>query len=83
MWPEMTLSVVELKTRSGDRLVARVPSHHGHAKSPMSDADLEEKFRDLAKDYLTPKQTRTLLDLIWNIERVEDIGQLVQEIQLL
>ncbi|MGE3540060.1 MAG: MmgE/PrpD family protein [Candidatus Tectimicrobiota bacterium] len=76
--PEAMLSQVEVITASGGRYVATVPYHRGHYKNPMSDQEVEAKFRALARDVLSPRQTDTLLDSLWHLEQVEDIGQVIR-----
>ena len=76
--PEAMLCNVEVVTSSGERhRSANVPYHRGHWKNPMSEVELEEKFRSLSRDHLTRGQTESILDLLWNLEQVEDIGQVI------
>ena len=76
--PEAMLSTVEVVTTSGERYSSpEVPYHRGHWKNPMTEQELEEKFRTLARDTLTPTQIDTLLDRLWNLEQVDDIGQVI------
>ena len=37
-----------------------------------------EKFRSLAKDLLSPDQTEQLLNQLWKLEQVEDIGEVLR-----
>ena len=76
--PEAMLCDVEVVTRSGDRYTAEVPYHKGHYKNPMTDAEVEAKFRSLAQDLLSPNQTDALLEKLWNLEEVEDIGEVLR-----
>ena len=46
--------------------------------NPMSDAEVEQKFRSLAKDLLTPEQTDALLEKLWHLEAVDDIGEVLR-----
>src|SRR5262249_16221922 len=48
--PEAMLSVVEVVTGSGTRVIATVPYHRGHWKNPMTDGEIEAKFRGLARE---------------------------------
>lgn len=76
--PEAMLSTVEVVTTSGDRYSSpEVPYHRGHWKNPMTEQELEDKFRSLARNVLTPSQTDALLDRLWNLEQVDDIGQVI------
>src|SRR5215510_9396163 len=76
--PEAMLSIVDVTTTSGQHYTAEVPYHRGHYKNPMSDQEIEAKFRTLAQDLLTPAQSNALLDRLWHLEQVEDIGQVIR-----
>jgi hypothetical protein len=43
----------------------RIEYHRGHWKNPMMDAEVEEKFRSLAKKQLRPTQADDLLWQLW------------------
>ena len=79
--PEAMLSIVEVVTSRGERVTAEVPYHRGHYKNPMSDQEIEAKFRTLAQDCLTSRQTDALLDRLWNLERVTDIGEVIRMVR--
>ena len=80
--PEAMLSTVEVVTSSGASYAAEVPYHRGHWKNPMSDAEVEEKYRALSTDLLAPQQIDALLDRLWHLEEVVDIGNLIRTIQI-
>ena len=80
--PEAMLCDVEVVTNSGERYTAEVPYHKGHYKNPMTDAEVEAKFRSLAQDFLSPAQTDTLLEKLWNLEQVEGIGEVIRLTQV-
>jgi 2-methylcitrate dehydratase len=75
--PEAMLSTVEVITTKGERLKGEVAYHRGHYKNPMSDQEIEAKFRALAQDSLTSRQIDALLDRLWNLEQVADIGEVI------
>ena len=79
--PEAMLSVVEVVTGSGARATATVPYHRGHWKNPMTDGEIEAKFRSLARDLLAPAQTDALLERLWNLEQVKDIGEVIKMVR--
>ena len=76
-YPEAMLDTVEVVTKSGERYKERVPYHTGHYKNPMSDEDLEGKFLSLAQGLLSEAQISRLLDRLWNLEQVDDIGEVM------
>jgi 2-methylcitrate dehydratase len=80
--PEAMLSTVEVVTSPGQRLTGEVAYHRGHYKNPMSDQEIEAKFRALAQDLLTSRQVDALLDRLWNLEQVEDIGEVIRMVRI-
>jgi 2-methylcitrate dehydratase len=80
--PEAMLSRVEVSTASGQRHAAEVAYHRGHYKNPMSDQEIEAKFRGLAQDWLTPRRIDTLLDRLWHLEQVKDIGEVIALVRI-
>ena len=76
--PEAMLCDVEVVTRSGKRYSSEVAYHKGHYKNPMTDSEVEAKFRSLAHEVLSPGQTDRLLDRLWHLEEVKDIGEILR-----
>lgn len=76
--PEAMRCNLSLVTRSGATHTAVVDYHKGHYKNPMSDAEVEAKFRGLAKNVLEPAQADRLLEALWKIEHVADAGEIVR-----
>ena len=76
--PEALLSMVEVETSDGKTYSSpEVPYHRGHWKNPMTDAEVEEKFRILASGVLADERTDALLERLWDLEHVEDTGELI------
>jgi 2-methylcitrate dehydratase len=80
--PEAMLSRVEAVTASGKHVAAEVAYHRGHFKNPMSDGEIAGKFRSLARDRLTPAQTEALLERLWHLEQVADIGEVIEMVRI-
>ena len=80
--PEAMLSTVEVLTTAGQRLKGEVAYHRGHYKNPMSDQEIDDKFRGLAQGLLTERQIDNLLDRLWNLEQVRDIGEIIRLIRI-
>jgi 2-methylcitrate dehydratase len=76
--PEAMLCRLTLVTTTGARHEARVEYHRGHWKNPMSDAEVEAKFRKLALHVLPPAQVDRLLSRLWSLERVRDAGEILR-----
>jgi 2-methylcitrate dehydratase PrpD len=63
----------------GGRVVEKHVEHAlGSLEHPMSDRDLEDKFRGLADGILTSDRAQRVIDLCWRLEELEDAGELVR-----
>jgi 2-methylcitrate dehydratase PrpD len=59
------------------RIIERNIAHAiGSITRPMTDADLERKFYDLAGDVLGATKTRALIDLCWTVGELADVAAL-------
>ena len=67
-----------LTTKSGATHKAMVDYHKGHYKNPMTESEIEGKFRPLAAQVLDQAQTERLLEKLWHIEDLADAGECVR-----
>jgi len=74
-YPESVPSRVTILTSSGETLVAEVRYPKGHAKNPMSDAEVERKFRGMIDGHAKADQCDRLLKACWALEEAEDVGR--------
>jgi 2-methylcitrate dehydratase len=81
-FPSKLVTKIEVTTRDGQRMVETAVYPKGHAKNPMSDADLESKFAGLSEGLLTPDQRDALLSALWNVENAADVGKVLAMVQL-
>ena len=69
---------IELTLRGGKKRVAEAPYFKGHAQRPLSDAEIEEKFRSLAEPLLGHRAANALLAAAWRLEKLADVGALLK-----
>lgn len=74
---EFNLCELEVVLKSGARKTVRVEYHRGHFKNPMTDAEMEEKFRLLAQKHLSVDRVDNLLRLLWGIENLPQVSTLI------
>ncbi len=65
---EFNLCELEIVLKAGARKTVRVEYHRGHFKNPMTDAEMEEKFRLLAQKHLSGDRIDALLNHLRHIE---------------
>jgi len=69
---------ISIKLGDGRTLEKHVEHAIGSLARPMSDADLEAKFRGLAEGILAPAETATLIELAWSIEKLKNAGDIAR-----
>ena len=74
---EFNLCELEIVRKSGERKTVRVEYHRGHFKNPMTDAEMEEKFRSMAQKHLSVDRIDSLQRQLWALESVPKVGELV------
>jgi len=74
-FPEGQPFRIEVITRSGKRFVREIKYGKGHWKNPMSDQDIENKFRRLSAPVLKPERMDKILKFLWNFDEAESIRQ--------
>jgi 2-methylcitrate dehydratase PrpD len=67
--------------KDGRTLRKQIDHVVGSLERPMSDADLEAKFLDLADGVLPVAQARKLMDLCWKVETLASAGDLATAAQ--
>jgi 2-methylcitrate dehydratase len=80
--PEKTLIRVIATTLDGTRHSVEVVNPLGHPDNPMQDRHIEEKFITLVEPVLGRGRCRTVLARWWRVRDAEDIGQLIQMLDL-
>ena len=82
-FPDAMLCNLDLSMNNGHTYSAEVGHFRGHHRNPMTDAEVEAKFRGLCEDLLSPDQTEELLARLWCLEEEEDIGAVLRLTRIL
>lgn len=75
-------ALVEIKTVDGKVYTELVTCPKGDPHNEMSDAEVEQKFLGLVGSRLGSSHARTLAELVWDLETVEDISQVTDMIRV-
>ena len=67
-----------ITTKDGRRFDKRIDNPHGFGDDPLSDGELEDKFRGMASKYMREKQIQKIFDTVWNAERLSDVSELTK-----
>jgi 2-methylcitrate dehydratase PrpD len=69
---------IEVELTSGTKLTRFVEQSLGNIHRPMSDQQLETKFRDQAVAALPAAQVEKAIALCWKIDELDDVAELIQ-----
>jgi 2-methylcitrate dehydratase PrpD len=69
---------IAIRLKDGRTIEKNIAHAIGSLARPMSDGDLEAKFRGLAGGLLSPAATAALISLCWSIERLKDAGEIAR-----
>jgi 2-methylcitrate dehydratase len=64
--------------KDGRRLVKEVEFPRGHALNPMTDREVEHKFRTLVEPHYGKERADRILEVCWNLEKLKAAGDLVR-----
>jgi 2-methylcitrate dehydratase PrpD len=67
-----------VKLKDGRVLTKHVEHAIGSLARPMTDKDLEGKFRALATDILSATETEGLIRLCWSIDKSNDASEIAR-----
>jgi 2-methylcitrate dehydratase PrpD len=72
-------TIIEIELTDGRLIKGRADFGKGSPANPMTDEELSEKFRQCAAwGGLSKDETRTVLDILWNIEKLGDVNELTK-----
>jgi 2-methylcitrate dehydratase len=76
-YPAAMPTRITVRTREGKTYTKQKDLPLGHPGNPMSDQELEGKFRRLVDRRLGRPRTDDLIRLVWRLEQMKDIGTLM------
>lgn len=71
-----------ITTKSGQQHVGEIVYPLGNARNPLSDADVEAKFRRLTTGALDDGRARRVLDLAWSLDQQSSVKSLMENLEL-
>jgi 2-methylcitrate dehydratase len=77
LYPQAMPTRITVRTKSGRSYAEQIDFPLGHPKHPMRDQDVEAKFRSLATGKLERGRMKKIIELIWKLDEVKDIGSLM------
>jgi 2-methylcitrate dehydratase PrpD len=69
-------AILTIDTTDGKTLTKHIEHAVGSQQRPLSNSDLDEKYRNLTKDILPAAQSEKLLSLAWNLATCKDVAEI-------
>ncbi len=77
-YPRANSNLVRIILRGGSSLEKKVSYPKGHAKNPMTDQEVEEKFIALTTPLLSRPRIKRILDTLWRLEKISNIRKVLR-----
>ncbi|MDR7414862.1 MAG: MmgE/PrpD family protein [Armatimonadota bacterium] len=77
-YPEGIPNRITVRTQDGATYEEEVRFPRGHARNPMTDEEVMEKFRRNVAEVWTPAQAERVAEWVWRLEAQEDLEELVR-----
>ena len=75
-YPAESCSRIEVTTTDGRRLAAETNYPKGHRRNPLTDGEVEGKFRGLASSALGAQRCDKVFEEIWNLDKTATLDRL-------
>ncbi len=76
-YPQATPNEIRIQLSSGKSIQKRLSHAHGHPTNPLTDAEVETKFRSLVSDFLPEEKVSEILARLWNLEKARTLDSLL------
>jgi 2-methylcitrate dehydratase len=73
-------SYMDLDTTDGRHFTDRLETYRGHPKTPMTDEEMETKFRKCASLRISADRVSATSEAIWNFDKLSDLKPLLAAI---
>jgi 2-methylcitrate dehydratase len=71
--------ISEIITKDGCRYSKSMDLPHGLGDDPLTDGELEDKFKEMALKYMSREKIQKIVDMVWNVDGIDDIGELTKQ----
>jgi 2-methylcitrate dehydratase len=82
IYPGAVANIVHVELADGPRLTRRVDYPLGHAKNPLKDSEVEEKFCRLVLPVLGKERTKKILDFVWKLDEAKNVNDVVNALEM-
>jgi 2-methylcitrate dehydratase len=76
LYPDAVANIVHVDLADGRRLTRRVDYPMGHAKNPLKDSQVEQKFRALVEPMLGSARAGSIVNIVWKLDKAKNVDEL-------
>jgi len=77
VFPALQRVIVRIQTVDGREFTKQLDFPKGDPRNPLTESEIEAKFRALAEPVLTSKRQQQVIDCVWNLENLASVTQLM------
>jgi 2-methylcitrate dehydratase len=77
LYPQAVANIVHVELADGRQLTRRVDYPMGHAKNPLKDSQVGEKFKLLVEPILGTKRTSKIVETVWRLDEASNVDELI------
>lgn len=82
IYPEGIKNTITVVLKDGRTFTESSTYPPGHFKNPLSRTGVEDKFRRLTAERLDEKRLRSVLDILWNLDKCVNMSRAVRELAI-
>jgi len=82
LYPDAVANIVHVELADGRRLTQRVDYPLGHAKNPLKDSQVEEKFNVLVEPMLGRERVRRIIAIVWKLDKAKNVDELAKALEM-
>jgi 2-methylcitrate dehydratase len=82
LYPDAVANIVHVYLADGRRLSRRVDYPLGHAKNPLKDSQVEEKFNVLVEPMLGRDRARKIIAIVWKLNEAKNVDELMRAVEM-
>jgi 2-methylcitrate dehydratase PrpD len=75
-YPDDKLATAVIRTKDGKEYSAHTDYPKGDVENPVSDAELEAKFRMLTRKAISEKKASEIIQMVWQLDELKEINRL-------
>jgi 2-methylcitrate dehydratase len=70
--------ISEIITKNGQKYSLRVDYPRGHARNPMTDEEVVDKFKSMASRHMEEEHMDHLIKTVFELDKLDDLGELAE-----